>query len=144
VPAGCFPKIRERFPGFAFDAVGKGRIWESATPEMLSATRQTWVREPATGRYLLDAFREPHDGGIWICRRDEAIRLPYGEIIDHNPAGVPYLIPELVLLFKAEQVRPKDEADFEGALPLLSPTRRAALSRLLTRVHPGNAWLAAL
>ncbi|MEV0136058.1 hypothetical protein AB0H83_47430 [Dactylosporangium sp. NPDC050688] len=27
VPAGRFPEIRERFAGFAFDAVGASRIW---------------------------------------------------------------------------------------------------------------------
>jgi hypothetical protein len=144
VPAGRFPQIRERFAGLAFDAVGAGRIWESATPEVLSATRQTWLREPTTGRYLLDVFREPHDGEVWICRRDEAIRFPYAEIIEHTSEGIPYLIPELVLLFKAKQVRPKDQVDFDGALPLLTSTRRETLSRLLTRVHPGHGWLAAL
>jgi hypothetical protein len=144
VPAGRFAEIRERLAEFTFDAVDTGRIWESASPQVLSATRQTWLREPATGRYLLDVFREPHDGERWICRRDETIRLPYAEIIRHTPDRIPYLTPELVLLFKAKAVRPKDQADFDGALPLLTHTQRETLSGLLTRVHPGHAWLAAL
>ena len=38
---------------------------------------QTWLRDPATGNYLLDVFREPQpDGDTWICRRDERIRFP--------------------------------------------------------------------
>lgn len=74
VPAGQFPEIREHFAEFTFEAVGAARIWESATPQVLSATRQTWLREPATGHYLLDVFREPHDGEVWIYRRDETIR----------------------------------------------------------------------
>ena len=36
VPAERFPEIRERFTGFAFDAVGDATIWESATPQVLS------------------------------------------------------------------------------------------------------------
>lgn len=144
VPAERFPEIRERFPGFVFDAVGSSRIWESATPRALGATRQTWLRDPATGRYLLDVFREPHDGETWVCRRDETIRLPHVEIIRYTPDGIPYLIPELVLLFKAKHVRPKDQADFDGALPLLTRTRRETLVRLLRQAHPGHAWLAAL
>ncbi|MEU4477958.1 hypothetical protein AB0F68_07845 [Micromonospora sp. NPDC023966] len=144
VPAGQFPEIRERFAEFTFGAVGAARIWESVTPQVLGATRQTWLREPATGRYLLDVFREPHDGEVWICRRDETIRLPYAEIIRHTSDRIPYLSPELVLLFKAKHVRPKDQADFDGVLPLLTHTQRETLSRLLTRVHPGHAWLAAL
>lgn len=144
VPAGRFPEFRERLAEFTFDAVGAGRIWESATPRVLSATRQTWLRDPATGRYLLDVFREPHDGDVWIFRRDETIRLPYADIIRHTPDRIPYLSPELVLLFKAKHVRSKDQADFDGVLPLLTPRQREALSRLLTRVDPGHAWLAVL
>ncbi|GIE86061.1 nucleotidyltransferase domain-containing protein [Actinoplanes regularis] len=144
VPAERFPEIRERFAGLVFDAVGDGRIWEAATPQVLSATWQTWLREPATGHYLLDVFREPHDGTVWICRRDQNIRMPYAEIIRYTPDRIPYLSPELVLLFKAKQVRPKDQADFDGALPLLTRTQRETLSRLLTQVHPGHAWLASL
>lgn len=144
VPAGRFPEIRERFAGFAVDAVGSGRIWESATLQVLAATHQTWLREPATGRYLLDVFREPHDDGTWICRRDETIRRPYAEIIRHTADGIPYLVPELVLLFKAKQSRAKDQADFEGVLPLLGRVQRENLYGLLGRVHPGHPWLAAL
>ncbi|MEU5727336.1 hypothetical protein ABZ783_36805 [Micromonospora sp. NPDC047738] len=144
VPVGRFPEIRERFAEFTCDAVGAARIWESATPQVLTATRQTWLREPETGRYLLDVFREPHDGDVWICRRDETIRLPSAEIIRHTSDRIPYLIPELVLLFKAKHVRPKDQADFNAVLPLLTHTQRETLSGLLKQVHPGHAWLAAL
>ncbi|MBB3098015.1 hypothetical protein FHR83_005700 [Actinoplanes campanulatus] len=144
VPAAHFPQIRDRFPGHTFDAVGDARIWESPSPEALNATHQTWLRDPATGDYLVDVFREPHDGPTWICRRDETIRLPYADIIEHTPDRIPYLRPELVLLFKAEHHRPKDQTDFDGTLPLLSPARRATLTRLLNRVHPGHTWLASL
>jgi hypothetical protein len=146
VPAGRFPEIRAFFPEpeFAFDAVGSSRIWESATQPVLDATHQTWLREPGSGRYLLDVFREPHDGDTWICRRDETIRLPYAEIIQYTADRIPYLIPELVLLFKAKQRRPKDQADFDGILPLLTSDQRRTLSTLLRRVHPAHTWLDAL
>lgn len=141
IPAAHFPEIRDRFPGYAFDAVGSGQIWESAGPRALAATRQTWLRDPATGNYLLDVFREPHDGGTWICRRDTRIRMPYGDIIRHTPGGIPYLTPELVLLFKAKDVRSKDQADFTSTLPQLTPDQRGTLAKLLGQVHPGHAWL---
>lgn len=144
IPAGAFPEVRDRFPGYAFDAVSSGRIWAEAAPAVLAATRQTWLRDRATGDYLLDVFREPHDGGTWICRRDETIRLPYREIIRRTGAGIPYLAPELVLLFKAKHARPKDQSDFETTLPHLTPPQRRTLATLLTRVHPGHPWLASL
>ena len=120
------------------------RIWEDAAPEVLAATHQTWLRDPATGDYLVDVFREPHDGDTWICRRDDTIRLPYAEIIRHTPDGIPYLAPELVLLFKAKHVRAKDQADFDSVLPRLNTARRRWLSELIIQVHPGHRWLASL
>ncbi|MEU8790889.1 hypothetical protein [Streptomyces sp. NPDC048643] len=143
VPSAGFPEIRARFPEFVFDAVGGGRVWPGAEPGALAATHQTWLRDPSNGRFLLDVFREPHAGDIWICRRDARVRLPYAEIIEHTADGIPYLIPELALLFKAKATRPKDRRDFETVLPLLSRTRRDRLSDLLQSVHPGHPWLAA-
>ncbi|MGW1208092.1 nucleotidyltransferase domain-containing protein [Streptomyces sp. NPDC002499] len=144
VPAAGFAEIRDRFPEYVFDAVGSGRVWASAGVEELAATHQTWLRDPASGQFLFDVFREPHDGGTWICRRDESLRLPYDTIIERTASGIPYLVPELVLLFKAKAPRPKDETDFDGVLPLLSRTRRETLSEWLKRMHPGHPWPAEL
>jgi hypothetical protein len=141
IPAADFPEVRSRFPGYVFDAAGSGRIWEDAAPEALAAVHQTWLRDPATGGYLLDVFREPHDGGTWICRRDESIRFPYGDIIHHTRDGIPYLAPELVLLFKAKHTRPKDQADFDATVPRMTPAQRERLAGLLARTHPGHPWL---
>ncbi|MCM2430066.1 nucleotidyltransferase domain-containing protein [Streptomyces sp. RKAG337] len=144
VPAAVFPEIRDRFPECVFDAVGSGRVWAGARAEALAATYQTWLRDPASGQFLFDVFREPHEGGTWICRRDERLRLPYDAIIERTVDGVPYLVPELVLLFKAKAVRPKDQVDFDEVLPLLSRARRDVLNGWLERVHPGHPWLAEL
>ncbi|MER5769816.1 nucleotidyltransferase domain-containing protein [Streptomyces sp. NPDC001985] len=144
IPAASFPGVRRRFPGYVFDAAGGGRIWENAGAEALAAVRQTWLRDPATGDYLLDVFREPHDGDTWICGRDETVRFPYGDIIHRSPDGIPYLIPELVLLFKAKHTRPKDQADFAATVPHLTAAQRATLAGLLARVHPGHPWLSDL
>ncbi|MGW8555513.1 nucleotidyltransferase domain-containing protein [Streptomyces tubercidicus] len=144
VPAAGFPEIRDRFPEYVCDAVGSGRVWPAAGAEALAATHQTWLRDPASGQFLLDVFREPHEDGTWICRRNENLRLPYDTLIERTPDGIPYLVPELVLLFKAKATRPKDQADFDGVLPLLSRARRDVLSGWLERVHPGHPWLAEL
>ena len=146
VPSARFSEIRGRLAEGVFDAVGDGRIWENGAPEALAVTHQTWLRDPDTGRYLLDVFREPHDGDTWICRRDESIRLPYGDVIRYtdDEIPIPYLVPELVLLFKAKDARAKDQADFEGTLPRMTSDQRETLRKLIERVHPGHSWLAGL
>lgn len=141
VPAGAgFASVRQALAGYDIEVVGPGRRWPLDSPAF-DVLHQSWVSEPATGVYRLDIFREPHDGDTWICRRDETIRLPYDQIIRRTPAGIPYLVPEIVLLFKAKHARPKDETDLRGTLPLLDPAAHDWLGWALRRVHPGHRWI---
>jgi hypothetical protein len=143
VPRGAFAEVRQALAAYDFDAIGSGRRWPVDSPAF-ERTHQTWVREPATGVYRLDVFREPHDGDTWICRRDPAIRLPYASIVARTPDGIPYLVPEIVLLFKAKGPRPKDDADFARALPRLGRERRAWLRSVLLKLNAAHQWLDAL
>jgi hypothetical protein len=123
--------------------------WE-ATPlaearDRFMDTHQAWIREPTTGKWRLDLFREPSDGDMWICRREPAIRLPYERVIEWTADAIPYCRPEIVLLFKAKHAaEAKNQADFEAVLPRLDEPRREWLRDALERVHPHHAWLAEL
>jgi hypothetical protein len=143
VAAGDFDAVRAALGDHEFDVVGSGRRWPLNSPAF-ARTYQTWVRDPASGVYRLDVFREPHDCDTWIFRRDETLRLPYSRVLLRTPQGVPYLTPEIVLLFKAKEPRPKDHADLDVVLPTLGPVRRAWLRRALARRYPGHPWLALL
>jgi hypothetical protein len=78
---------------------------------------------------------------MWVCRRDPSLRRPVADAIEHTRDGIPYLAPEIVLLFKAKHVREKDQADLARALPLLEPERRRWLAAALRTVHPDHAWI---
>ncbi|HET9780654.1 MAG TPA: hypothetical protein VFR33_02660 [Candidatus Dormibacteraeota bacterium] len=142
VPAAGFEAIRTAFAGYEFDVVGAAQRWPLSDKAAFDFMHQTWLRDPATGAYLLDVFREPHEGNTWICRRDPTIRRPYSEVVRRTDAGLPYVAPEIGLLFKARLARPKDEADFKRTLPLLDEASRRWLRSALERIHPGHAWLA--
>ena len=148
VPRDRFGLVAERLSEFELfipdgDLTDRSLVWPFAqAPAALDEHQQTWVREPATGRWRLDIFREPSAGETWICRRDERITLPYAEVIEWTADGIPYGRPELVLLFKAKHSeRPKDEADFSAVLPKLDSSRRRWLGDALRLVHPGHPWL---
>jgi hypothetical protein len=138
-----FPLIATSLSEFDFDVIGSGRRW----PHSSDAFRdhfQTWVRDRATGVYHLDVFREPHEGDMWFCRRDARIRMPYNELICVSDSGIPYMSPEVVLLFKAKHQREKDRFDFEGTLALLDPRQIDWLRTSLELVHPGHPWISKL
>jgi hypothetical protein len=42
-------------------------------PEQLANQYQTWLRDPATGRYRVDVFREPHVGDPRIGRQSGGV-----------------------------------------------------------------------
>jgi hypothetical protein len=111
-----------------------------ADPASLAAEFQTWALDPLTRMWRVDVFREPHDGDTWICRRDPRIRRPYPEVVLRTPDGIPFVAPEVVLLFKAKATREKDERDFAAVLPELPADRRSRLDAALALVHPGHPW----
>lgn len=149
VPADRFEPVAAALPELEFFIVGSGMAWPLAGNEALFREHhQTWGRDRATGawRWRLDVFREPHEGDVWIARRDprSAIRMPYADLILWTDSGIPFARPEVTLFFKAKAVRPKDEEDFAAVLPALSAEARAWLREALMLVHPGHAWLEAL
>ncbi|HEY2947382.1 MAG TPA: hypothetical protein VGJ53_03125 [Micromonosporaceae bacterium] len=142
VPADRFDEIRDRFDDCDFFVAGDGQVTPLAPDETPTGEHhQTWVLERASRRWRLDVFREPADGDTWICRRDPTIRRPYAEVRAFTGDGIPYLAPEIVLLFKAKGSRPKDAVDLARVLPLLDEGRRRWLAATLARVHPGHPWL---
>jgi hypothetical protein len=143
IPADRFPEILRALSDFDFDVVGSGHIWP-LEHEAFDVMHQTWVRDRVTGVYHLDVFREPNEGDVWVCRRDQSIRRPYAEIIRTTEEGIPYMAPEIVLLFKAKHDQPKDNADFESVVPLMDKSQRRWLTSALDRLHPGHHWLVEL
>ena len=140
IPAGSFPVVREALGDFEFDVVGSGRRWPLDSPAFAEHF-QTWVRSPATGQYHLDVFRDPHEGETWLCRRNTSIRVPYHELVLIDRNSIPFMSPEIVLLFKAKYNRDKDRADLNLVLPLLESSQLCWLSEKLEMLHPGHPWL---
>jgi Aminoglycoside-2''-adenylyltransferase len=147
VPGDRFGEVAEALAEFELFVPAReddrDLVWPFAEAgERVRTHHQTWVREPATGLWRLDVFREPSAGDTWVCRRDESIRMPYAELIERTADGIPYARPEVVLLFKAKHSHEaKNESDLAATLPALAPARRERLARWLELVHPGHAWI---
>ena len=139
VPAPRFGEVRAALAGLElWLPVGGGRLRPLAEA---GEPGQTWVLDPRAGAWRLDVIREPAAGGTWIYRRDPSVTMLYADLIEHTADGIPFLRPEVVLLFKTPAPRAKDEADFDAVLPLLGRARRDWLRIALGRVAPQHRWL---
>lgn len=83
-------------------------------------------------------------GNDWIFRRNPEIRMPLARMGFYPLWGLPYLAPEIVLLFKAKHLEQRDRIDFANALPLLNPDARRWLREAIEKTHPGHEWLNSL
>ena len=97
------------------------------------------VAEPA-----FQVMLEESSNDEWIYRRNPAIRMPLKRMGFHSLWGLPYLAPEIVLLFKSKHLQAHDRIDFNVALPALSSDSRIWLRAALERSFPNHEWLAAL
>ena len=131
-----------------FVVVAKGEIapWQEGATIAPSSHQ---VHAYKAGMFL-DLLFEPHEADHWVFRSDPDIRMPLSEM-GMRFEGIPFLAPEIVLLFKRRSSlspdggpRDKDQADFERLLPKLGAKRRTWLRRALSSLSPGHPWSARL
>ncbi len=85
------------------------------------------------------------DGEDWLFHRGRTTRRPLAAMTHVSPGGVPYLGPEVVLMFKAREPRPKDEEDFADLQPLLTREQASWLApRLAPPGDTDHPWLSGL
>jgi hypothetical protein len=83
-------------------------------------------------------------GSDWIFRRNPDVSMPISKMGFHPLWGLPYLAPEIVLLFKAKHLEARDRVDFDHAIPALSVDARRWLRDAIEKTHPGHEWLKVL
>lgn len=76
-----------------------------------------------------------------VFRRDPEIRMDIQEFIRVDSLGRQYIAPEMQLLYKAKEGRPKDNHDFSVALPHMTPGQKAWFIKALAKHHPGSPWI---
>jgi hypothetical protein len=105
-----------------------------------------WARrELDRGPWRFQLMLTEEEGDRWVYRR---LRTIGGEIAGlglTTDAGVPYLAPEIQLLYKSRTGRARDALDFRNVLPHLPTARGEWLLDGLRRQYPeGHAWMAPL
>lgn len=140
-----FGIFRQAFGDLAFYTAHAGVVEElPATRDAPSEVMQFWGFDRAAESWRIDMMIEPGTHALWAYKRDPSFKRPRAEMVMRTADGIPYLNPSAVLLFKARDRRPKDQQDFENALPKLPAIERAWLKDCLDALHPGHEWARAL
>lgn len=130
---------------------GKNAVWDGwplEVPGHLHCRIDRGEPAPESGAmwpndgYVLDLQLDDRDGADWLLSREPRITLPAERAIAVSPWGVPAVVPEVLLFFKARDLRRRDRVDFEALRPLLTSEQRAWLRDAINAV--GHPWLSSL
>lgn len=96
-----------------------------------------WCRVTATAPWALDVTIGDGTDEDWVYRRDPSVHAPWDVAVLRTADGIPYLAPELQLLYKSRGARAKDDVDAAEVIPCLDAARRTYLAGVLA---PGHPW----
>lgn len=100
-----------------------------------------WCRPAGAVQWVMELMLDESADDFWVFRRQPDIRRPLSMAVRRSCQGLPYLAPEIQLLYKANNPRTRDQADFERIAPRLDPGGRAWLKEALSRLDPDHAWI---
>jgi hypothetical protein len=113
--------------------------------------RGIFAEPPNSELPSMDILLNERKGETWWFHKDARITHPIKTIGICSDFGIPFLSPEIVLLFKAGHIhihepnnilhRQADENDFQAVDRLLTSRRRAWLKKAIEMMYPNHAWL---
>ncbi len=102
-------------------------------------------------RFSLDIQLNERSDADWILSRQPRISLPLRKGVQQSPWGLPTVVPEVLLFFKAtayagtpNYMRPRDRQDFLALKPRLSKEQRNWLREAISVVDAEHPWLSQL
>ncbi|MEM8892477.1 MAG: hypothetical protein AAGD28_31140 [Bacteroidota bacterium] len=105
--------------------------------------RDIWVREKQDAPWRFQLMLNDRKDESWIFKRNSAIGGSIKKMIQYTSSFIPYLAPEIQLLYKAKkQLEEKDQTDFDRALPLMKAEEVNLLREWLMIQFPnGHDWV---
>jgi len=118
------------------------RLHLNQTLRVCPGTQNRISREYSTSNLPeLEVLLNERDDSCWIYRRNFQIRRELSKTILYTKTGIPYLAPEIVILYKSKNPNPDDEFDFNNTVNNLGYGPRAWLATSIEITKPGHQWL---
>lgn len=134
--------LRAFLTGWEFFIAEDGTLRPLAPGTALAAdAHELWSRERGRSAWQLEVLIEDREGERWAYRRHPRIGANVHDLGRVTESGIPYLRPEIQLLYKSQGSRAVDESDLITILPRLDPAQRATLVAWLFTMSPTHRWL---
>lgn len=139
------PSVLCRFSTWEVFEATDGRLTRLATGCVPSpAAHSLWCRPTSADPWTIELLVDEADGETWVYRRESRVRRPMSTVVRRNADGLPYLAPEIQLLYKSKGSRERDDRDFAQVCPLLAADARRWLQHALELTAPHHTWTAVL
>jgi hypothetical protein len=137
---GDVEKVRAHLKGWEHFIAEKGTFtpWRGALPP---SAHELWSRERGHETWQLEILIEERDDDRWFYRRDRDIGAHTKDIGRTTADGIPYIRPDIQLLYKSKAPRAVDESDLISVLPRLDPAQRGTLAAWISKADPLHRWL---
>lgn len=136
--------LRGQLPGWDWQVAENGVLRPWAADELLVLPQHEVHAHALQDEDDLEVLLLESEGGQWFFRRDPRVRLAEERVFVRVAAGFDVLNPAICLLFKAKQMREKDEADFANVALALPEIDRVWLREALGVAYPGHGWIGRL
>ena len=129
-------------PNWTFEYVQAGtRHRWSRTERLELPVHEIWARRRGSEAWQLEFVLNESHGSNWLFRRDPRIRLPLAQLEALRAEPLPFLPPEIVLLYKSNRLDAKSEQDFAAVAPSLTPDSSTWLRGALAVTDPAHPWI---
>lgn len=133
-------KLKQFLSTWDFKKVFKGKFisWDD---EYLELPIHEILATNNANYFELEILLNECDAEIWKFRRDIKISYPLESVIMYSETGIPYLAPEIVLLYKVRNTREKDHKDFLSVKEFLKSNQQNWLRQAIKIHEPKHEWL---
>jgi hypothetical protein len=139
------PVLRAHLEGWDVRTATRGRPgrldpWPVDAP-LDPRAHEVHARRDAGRPAEIEFLAEEAESDMWTYRRNPAVARPLRRIGVRSRGGIPFLRPEIVLLYKATRPEePRNASDFARLRDALAPAQADWLASALRTAHPECPW----
>jgi hypothetical protein len=138
-------KLAEHLAAWEFeyvDMAANRRVAWTGTEQLRLPIHELWARPSGADAWQAEFLLNERRDDQWVFRRDPSISRSFERFPKKD--GLPFLPPEIVLLYKSSKLTPTNQTDYAVALDSLDEAGCAWLRQAIAKSDPAHPWLTEL